>query len=217
MRRSFFWAISLCVLLIVYVLFGLVISLLVLFIAVLPFLFFNGAFGIDTSPQKHAQVTSTRAIATNIFEQAHYQSLTLHDLLQLTPPEFEEFIAIFAAAMGKEYWQVQRVGGSGDIGIDVYAKNVYDMPVVFQCKLYSPGNVVDSPMIQQFLGSITYYGAVYGWFITTSGYTKDARRVAAATGRIHLLDGPSLLAYIETRRSEIYAAWRQKQMGIADL
>lgn len=140
--------------------------------------------------------------------------LTMTDLLHLPPDDFEEFMALFVEAMGLDYHDVHKVGESGDVGIDIYALSIFDRPVVVQCKRYQEHILIDSPTIQQFLGSITYYHAAYGWFITTSDYTYPARGVAQASGRIRLLNGEQLLFFINGRMSEIQAAWRRRQAYI---
>lgn len=123
--------------------------------------------------------------------------LTLSALLSLDPTEFEEFIGIVLAAMGMEYTHIQRIGGSGDHGADLYARNTFDLPIIVQCKRYASDNHVDSPDMQRFLGSVTHYRAVYGWFITTSSFTEPARAFAATHSIcIRLLDGEQLVALI---------------------
>lgn len=145
--------------------------------------------------------------------------LNLSALLCLNPTEFEEFVGIVLEAMGTEYTHVRRIGGSGDQGADLYAKNVFDLPVIVQYKRYAFDNHVDSPDMQRFLGSIVHYRAIYGWFVTTSTFTQPALDFAAAHGeRIRLLDGEALVALIQQRQQEIAYVWqrRQSQENIED-
>jgi hypothetical protein len=184
----------------------------VLFLLVLPALvLFLSLSGVLPAPKPKPKPALPLTFQERLTQGPH---LTMADLLHLSPGDFEEFISLVVEAMGLDYHHVQRVGGSGDVGIDIYALSTFHLPVVIQCKRYQENILIDSPTIQQFLGSITYRGAIYGWFITTSDYTFPARSVAQASNRIRLLNGEQLLTFINGRKSEILAAWTRKQSGI---
>ena len=139
--------------------------------------------------------------------------LSLPTLLNLNPTEFEKFVGMVLEAMGMEYTQIKRIGGSGDLGADIYARNMFDLPIIVQCKRYAPDYSVDSPDMQRFLGSIVHYRAVYGWFITTSRYTQPALDFAAMhQDRIRLLDGDALVALLQQRQQEIAHVWKQRKI-----
>ena len=140
--------------------------------------------------------------------------MTSSALLRLNPTEFEEFIGIVLEAMGMEYTHIQRIGGSGDHGADLYARNTFGLPIIVQCKRYAADNHVDSPDMQRFLGSVVHYRAAYGWFITTSSFTEPARRFAAMhSERIRLLDGEQLLALLLQRQLEVSLVWQRRRRG----
>lgn len=164
------------------------------------------AWQFGRSPHAHRQVQQPAVSSfLSMFP------ITINRLLRLSPTEFEEFVGIVLEAMGMEYTQVQRIGGSGDHGADLLARNTFQLRVIVQCKLYTPGNQVGSPDLQRFLGSITHYQAIYGWFITTSTFTKPALDFSSVhSGRIRLLDGAQLLALITQRQREISLIWQQR-------
>ena len=90
---------------------------------------------------------------------------------------------------------LQRVGGSGDGGIDgVISLDRLGLEKVYvQAKRWK--NTVGSPEIQGFMGALQLQGASKGVFITTSTFSREARTAAAkARGSIVLVDGDQLSA-----------------------
>lgn len=85
------------------------------------------------------------------------------------------------------------VGKSGDGGIDgVIKQDKLGLDVIYvQAKRW--GNVVGSPEIMKFSGSLTKKHASRGVFITTSSFSKDASDfVEAIQQKIVLIDGKLL-------------------------
>ena len=121
------------------------------------------------------------------------------DLLELigrAPPEFFESLVLdllHAMGYGTSRTDLQRVGGSGDGGIDgIISLDRLGLEKVYvQAKRWK--NPVGSPEIQTFMGALQLQSASKGVFITTSVYTKDARASAdRARGTIVLVDGALL-------------------------
>lgn len=125
---------------------------------------------------------------------------TLDQLLALGPYEFEEVVAQFLVSQGFE--DVMRVGGAGDLGVDIVCHDDEDQKVIVQCKRYQPSHRVGSPELQLFLGALTIHQAEYGIFVTTSTYTQSARALAKKH-LVHLIDGPQLGSLLR----EILSAW----------
>ena len=115
-----------------------------------------------------------------------------HHLGLLTPQKFEELIAELLAAEG--FTNVMVTGRPGDGGIDIAASS--DRPFsqgryVVQCKRYYNQRV--TPLeVQAFHGTITADPAARGSFVTTSSFTRGARRFAAGVG-MGLVDGEQLV------------------------
>ncbi len=129
-----------------------------------------------------------------------------HSMVEGTPPsqmpgsarieglsgiEFEKVIATLLERMG---FHAQMTKASGDGGIDIEAtldKAIVGGRYLFQCKRYGPDNVVGSPLVRDFYGAVMAERAVKGIFITTSGFTEQAREFAKKVG-LELLDGVQL-------------------------
>ncbi len=112
------------------------------------------------------------------------------------PPEFFEQLVLdllHAMGYGTSRADVQRVGGSGDGGIDgIISLDRLGLEKVYvQAKRWK--NNVGSPEIQGFMGALQLQGASKGVFIATSAFTRDAKDAAGrARGSIVLVDGPQL-------------------------
>jgi restriction system protein len=114
--------------------------------------------------------------------------------LALTPAEFEEAIARLLRERG--YRDVRRVGGPGDVGVDVLCRDPMGLPVAVQCKRYGLGTPVRSRDIQGFLGVMRHHRAAAGIVVTTSTFTQNARALAEAHS-LRLIDRPELSGLID--------------------
>jgi restriction system protein len=122
--------------------------------------------------------------------QARRADLKLKQLAELTPEGFEEFVAELFEALG---YDVERTGGSGDLGADLRVRRRGLLAVV-QCKYHSRG-IVGSPELQKFLGTIHHTGSHKGFFVTTRTFTLAAEKFVAAHP-IELIDGPRLVELV---------------------
>jgi len=148
------------------------------------------AFGIrpdrSSNKYKNAGRRSVRASA---------RAPTLYDL---SPAQFEQLLADVLIRSG--YRDVERVGRSSDLTIDVIAYTPDGEAVVVQCKRYAPDRKVGTPELQQFIGmAYTHHGVATGnaIYATTSYYTAGAVQLAAEH-QITLLDYDSLTALIDS-------------------
>ncbi|PRY36786.1 restriction endonuclease [Umezawaea tangerina] len=97
---------------------------------------------------------------------------------------------------------VRVVGGAGDAGADVLAATPDGRRIVVQCKRYGEKNV-GTGAVQMFAGTDRlYHGSDISLIVTTSGFTSDARRVAAKVG-IVLVDRPVLAEWARTNTAPI--------------
>ncbi len=87
---------------------------------------------------------------------------------------------------------LQRVGGSGDGGIDgVISFDKLGLEKVYiQAKKWQ--NTVGRPEVQAFYGALAGQRANKGVFITTSGYSSQAIEFAKSVERVVLVDGTRL-------------------------
>lgn len=100
---------------------------------------------------------------------------------QMTARDFEEAIAFLCARDGCP--EARATGKAGDLGADVIATTPDGRRLVIQCKRYVPGNLVTGPDLQKFAGTCrTIHNADIAVLVTTSGFTKQAREMAAYAG-----------------------------------
>ena len=130
---------------------------------------------------------------------AELRESVARDLLEniaRSPPEFFEQVVLdllHAMGYGTNRSDAQRVGGSGDGGIDgIISLDRLGLEKIYvQAKRWK--NTVGSPEIQGFMGALQLQGASKGVFLTTSGFSREARQAAAkARGSIVLVDGEAL-------------------------
>jgi restriction system protein len=115
-------------------------------------------------------------------------------LRQLDPALFEDRIADLFNVQG---YEAHAVGGSRDRGIDVVISRPDGTPwAVAQCKRYGFANRVSSSEIVHFCGAFHLSRAQCGFFFTTGGYTKEARRCAEKMPWLKTHDGKSLVELI---------------------
>ena len=112
-------------------------------------------------------------------------------VLALSPFDFEMVVGDLFKKLQFETLVTRRVA---DGGVDVVAVNhciIFRGRYLIQCKRYNPSNRVTRPEIQTFHGRIAVEPRARGIFITTSSFTRGAKRFAELTG-INLIDGPEL-------------------------
>jgi restriction system protein len=118
----------------------------------------------------------------------------LESIGRASPKYFESIVldVLHSMGYGAKRSDLQRVGGSGDAGIDgVISLDRLGLEKVYvQAKRWQ--GVVGRPDVQGFYGALAGQRANKGVFITTSGYTKQAIDFAASVERIVLIDGEQL-------------------------
>lgn len=118
----------------------------------------------------------------------------LERLLQVSPTYFETVVLDLLHKMGygASRKDLQRVGGSGDAGIDgVISLDKLGLEKVYvQAKRWK--DTVSRPEIQAFYGALAGQRANKGVFLTTSSFTSQAVDFARSVERIVLVDGQRL-------------------------
>ena len=122
----------------------------------------------------------------------------LETLAAVSPSQFESIVLDLLHAMGygASRSDLQRVGGSGDGGIDgIISLDRLGLEKVYvQAKRWSGS--VGRPDVQGFYGALAGQRANKGVFITTSTFTLQAIEFAKSVERVVLVDG-SRLAELE--------------------
>jgi len=118
------------------------------------------------------------------------QIRALEEMLVLTPTAFELAVCDLLTEMG--FGHVKRVGGAGDLSVDIVARDEKGRSVAVQCKRYVPGNRVGSRDVQQFIGmTVTHHKTDRKLYVTTSGFTAAAAELGRKHG-VELIDGDRL-------------------------
>ncbi|MFI9785038.1 restriction endonuclease [Kitasatospora sp. NPDC051984] len=113
---------------------------------------------------------------------------TLDDFVNSAPRGFEEMCRALLDRDG--FSGALRVGGAGDLGADVIARDEDGRKVVVQCKRYR--RPVGSPELQTFNGTARpVHRARIAIVVGLSGFTAPARKLAHQQ-RIHLVDRAAL-------------------------
>lgn len=119
----------------------------------------------------------------------------LENLMQISPARFEIIVldVLHRLGYGGHRDDLQRVGGSGDGGIDgIISLDKLGLEKVYvQAKRWQ--NTVGRPELQAFFGALAGQKARRGVFITTSGFTSQARDYSCEVEGLVLIDGPRLV------------------------
>jgi restriction system protein len=119
----------------------------------------------------------------------------LLDVLHRVSPTFFETVVLdllHRMGYGASRADLQRVGGSGDGGIDgIISLDKLGLEKVYvQAKRWQ--QTVGRPEVQAFYGALAGHRANKGVFITTSGFTAQAAEFARSVERVVLVDGPRM-------------------------
>ena len=154
----------------------------------------NETSAIPESP--HGTPETIEELASNFNAEVE---TTLRRRLQEATPEFFEKAVIdllWAMGYGGAHGDKQRIGQSGDGGIDgIIRQDPLGLTTVYiQAKRYADTNTVGTPQIRDFMGALDSKGATLGVFITTSRFAPKAIELARAYrhGTIVLIDGVKL-------------------------
>ena len=129
----------------------------------------------------------------------------LEDLFELTPEDFEAFIADLFQAYG---YDAQVVGGNADHGVDVIVLTDQGEKWVIQCKKYAGS--VGEPVVRDLFGTMGHEDAQRAYLITTGSFTQQAIDWAAGKP-IVLYDGEALVKLL--RRTQGRMSRLNKRSG----
>lgn len=117
------------------------------------------------------------------------------DISTLNGTDFELVVQRLLKAEG--YENVVKIGGAGDLGVDIIASKKKDGKLehyIFQCKRWF-ANVGSDP-IQRLYAERNRRSLDYAVCVTTSGYTRDGKKVAKDLD-IDIVDGNSLMLRLD--------------------
>jgi hypothetical protein len=120
---------------------------------------------------------------------ALHRRLQFDQLDQLTGPEFEQRLATL---FRQQRYVVELTKGSGDQGADLLLRNG-SIRIAVQAKRYKAR--VGNDAVQELLGGMTYYDCSRGIVVTTSGFTRSAKELAARATGVELWGREELRAH----------------------
>lgn len=133
---------------------------------------------------------------------AELEASLVDDLLErlrtMEAVAFERLVLDLLTAMGYGtggFGSRSLTKAAGDGGIDgIIHEDALGLDAVYvQAKRYRPDSRVGSPAIREFVGALTEKGASKGVFVTSSGFSAEARDVLRRVShRIVLIDGPEM-------------------------
>lgn len=138
-------------------------------------------------------------------EDTGWSDVLLNRLHQLSPEGFEEFVMYLLRSYDLE---LQRVGGTGDEGIDGIGiapiSPVLSSRVAVQVKRYDPSSTVSRDAVALFQRDAAAKGAERAVMVTLGRYSEPARQAAiTTTPTVDLIDGQKLCELV-----------REKEIGI---
>ena len=115
-------------------------------------------------------------------------NLDLDQLLELSPTEFEHYVASLFRQKG---YKVVVRGGSGDHGVDLELFGDGCKRAVVQCKRYR--DTVGEDVIRDLFGTLLHERATRAFLVTTADISNAARKWSVGKP-ITLIDGETLVA-----------------------
>lgn len=138
----------------------------------------------DLTPQLASIIATHNALAKQRY---------LEWLLKMEPAAFENLVAQLVEALNHR--KVEVTGRSGDGGVDVQAFRVdqwgHVARIAVQVKRYR--NPIGRRTVDELLGTIVREKYAAGILVTTSEFSKDARKAASLAPQIQLVDGVKLV------------------------
>lgn len=80
---------------------------------------------------------------------------------------------------------------TGDDGIDIFLYDANGLKGIAQCKRYAENQNISAKDIREFLGSMIHVNAQFGYFITTTSFSEQAREFSKGK-HFYLIDGVRL-------------------------
>ena len=146
---------------------------------------------IENEEEKHRAENEVRE--TEELQEAGRGAALSGDLeliLALSPTQFEYTMAAILRMLGMT--DIRRVGGRGQLGVDITARDASGRTMLVQCKRRVRTKKIGSPEIQKFIGMAhTHHQADLKLFVTTSEYTDHARARAHLHG-IQVMNGSDI-------------------------
>jgi hypothetical protein len=106
----------------------------------------------------------------------------------LSPEDFERLILKMFEGFG---FSGKLTPVTGDRGIDIILESPENIRAVVQCKRYDAEQTISAREVREFFGAMIHADAKFGYFITTSSFSDQAKSFCIGKG-IELIDGVAL-------------------------
>ena len=123
---------------------------------------------------------------------------TIASMLHLTDTQFEHFTEHIFKRAGYTVNFVAHIHDGRGIDLELLTRSGHysNVVAIVQVKRYAPERPISSSEVNQLIGALAQYPGTKGFFITTSRFTPDAKRIGTNHSEICLIDGHDLLRYI---------------------
>jgi hypothetical protein len=118
---------------------------------------------------------------------------TQADLLEFTPREFEDLLAVCWHDFRNAAVTTQ---GSQDRGIDLIVRTNDGIRLVVQAKRYNPSNPVGIATVQRTAGLTSEFDIDRSVIITSSEFTRQAKNSASSIDEITIINGEQLCSWL---------------------
>jgi restriction system protein len=140
-----------------------------------------------------ARIRADRQLAPPVAE-ARPAAWSMEVLRRMEWKRFEHVVAGYYERVGFRA-QLQDSGADGGVDVRLYRGEAGKPLALVQCKAWQAGAAVGVKPVRELLGVMTIEQVNAGIFVTTSGYTDDAKALSGAH-RLKLIDGDELLQMI---------------------
>lgn len=123
-----------------------------------------------------------------LYRERLIEYLSRFGFLHLDPVKFEEFVLKIFEALGLKG---KLTPVTGDDGIDIELTSPDGKRAIAQCKRYNYDQTVGVKDVRELLGAMVHSSSVYGFFVTTSTYSEQAKDFANGK-KLLLIDGAKL-------------------------
>lgn len=123
-----------------------------------------------------------------LFRERLIEYLSNFGFLHLEPAKFEEFVLKIFEALGLKG---KLTPVTGDDGIDIELTSTDGKKAIAQCKRYNNDQTIGVRDVRELIGAMVHSNSAYGFFVTTSTYTDQAKEFAKGK-KLLLIDGTKL-------------------------
>lgn len=135
-----------------------------------------------------AKLRTQESVSKDVLDNSLVNFLLSFGFNHIEPLKFEELILKVFEKFG---FTGNLTPVTGDGGIDIFLYNANGLKGIAQCKRYAESQTISAKDIREFLGSMIHVNAQFGYFITTTIFSEQAREFSKDK-QFYLIDGGML-------------------------